>query len=109
MPRTTANFNMGGNYPTTRQQHQQGGNAVSNSGISFTTANNQDLIHLHGSDLFSSQHGTYHSQVIFSFCKLSTFMICISDSLMTKIAKRGYGALQCMDTPLHYLKISNFK
>ncbi|XP_078180549.1 NOT2 / NOT3 / NOT5 family isoform X7 [Carex rostrata] len=64
MPRTsTANFNMGGNYTTTRQQHQQGANAVSNSGISFTAANNQDLIHMHNSDLFSSQHGTYHSQV----------------------------------------------
>ncbi|XP_072954125.1 probable NOT transcription complex subunit VIP2 isoform X2 [Typha angustifolia] len=55
-------FGLGGNYPTNRQQ-QHSSNSVSNTGVSFTPPNNQDLLHLHGSDMFPSSHGTYHSQV----------------------------------------------
>ncbi|XP_073008996.1 probable NOT transcription complex subunit VIP2 isoform X5 [Typha latifolia] len=55
-------FGLGGNYPTNRQQ-QHSSNSVSNTGVSFAPPNNQDLLHLHGSDMFPSSHGTYHSQV----------------------------------------------
>ncbi|KAJ3669124.1 hypothetical protein LUZ60_011074 [Juncus effusus] len=60
--RSSANFNMGSNYAPNRQQLQQSGNTVSNTGINFTSQNSQDLLHMHSSDLFSS-HGAYHSQV----------------------------------------------
>ncbi|XP_050203587.1 probable NOT transcription complex subunit VIP2 isoform X2 [Mercurialis annua] len=57
----SAGFNLGGNFPSYRpQQQQQHAPAVSSSGISFSSANNQDL--LHGSDIFPSSHSSYHSQ-----------------------------------------------
>ncbi|XP_020113985.1 probable NOT transcription complex subunit VIP2 isoform X2 [Ananas comosus] len=50
----SAGLSLGGSYPSNRQIQQQSTNLP---------ANNQDLLHLHGSDLFPSSHGTYHSQV----------------------------------------------
>lgn len=59
----SAGFNLGGSYSSYRpqQQQQQHAPAVSSSGVSFSSVNNQDL--LHGSDIFPSSHSTYHSQV----------------------------------------------
>ncbi|PON62938.1 NOT2/NOT3/NOT [Trema orientale] len=59
----SAGFNLGGTYSSHRpQQQQQHAPSVSSSGVSFTPGNNQDLLHLHGSDMFPSSHSTYHSQ-----------------------------------------------
>jgi hypothetical protein len=59
----SAGFNLGGSYSSHRaQQQQQHAPSVSNSGVSFSSVNNQDL-HLHGSDIFPSSNSTYHSQV----------------------------------------------
>lgn len=59
----SAGFNLGGSYSSHRpQQQQQHAPAVSSSGVSFSPVNNQDLLHLHGSDIFPSSHSTYHSQ-----------------------------------------------
>ncbi|KAA8549547.1 hypothetical protein F0562_001435 [Nyssa sinensis] len=56
-------FNLGGSYSSHRpQQQQQHAASVSSSGVSFSNVNNQDLLHLHGSDMFPSSHSTYHSQ-----------------------------------------------
>ncbi|MQM17526.1 hypothetical protein Taro_050500 [Colocasia esculenta] len=55
----SAGFNIGGSYPSHHPQQQQ--HAPFNV-VDFSTASNQD-IHLHGSDLFPSSHGTYHPQV----------------------------------------------
>ncbi|THG05880.1 hypothetical protein TEA_030104 [Camellia sinensis var. sinensis] len=43
-------------------QQQQHAPSVSSSGISFSAINNQDLLHLHGSDMFQLSHSNYHSQ-----------------------------------------------
>ena len=62
----SAGFNLGGTYSSHRpqqQQQQQHAPSVSSSGVSFSPLNNQDLLHLHGSDMFPSSHSTYHSQV----------------------------------------------
>ncbi|CAK9143982.1 unnamed protein product [Ilex paraguariensis] len=61
----SAGFNMGGTYSSHRpqqQQLQQHASSVSSSGMSYSTMNNQDFLHLHGSDMFPSSHSTYHSQ-----------------------------------------------
>uniref|UniRef100_A0A5B7A4X8 Putative NOT transcription complex subunit VIP2 isoform X1 n=1 Tax=Davidia involucrata TaxID=16924 RepID=A0A5B7A4X8_DAVIN len=59
----SAGFNLGGSYSSHRpQQQQQHAPSVSSSGVSFSNVNNQDLLHLHGSDMFPSSHSTYHSQ-----------------------------------------------
>ncbi|KAL5579762.1 hypothetical protein UlMin_015707 [Ulmus minor] len=61
----SSGFNLGGTYSSHRpqqQQQQQHAPSVSSSGVSFTPGNNQDLFHLHGSDMFPSSHSTYHSQ-----------------------------------------------
>ncbi|CAK9169562.1 unnamed protein product [Ilex paraguariensis] len=59
----SAGFNLGGTYTSHRsQQQQQHGPSVSSSGVSYSTMNNQDLLHLHGSDMFTSSQSTYHSQ-----------------------------------------------
>ncbi|OIT02286.1 PREDICTED: probable NOT transcription complex subunit VIP2 isoform X1 [Nicotiana attenuata] len=58
-------FNLGGTYSSLRnqqQQQQQHAPSVSNSGLSFSNVNNQDPLHLHGSDVFSSSHSSYHQQ-----------------------------------------------
>lgn len=60
----TAGFSLGGLYPSHRtQQQQQHAPSVSSNGVSFSSVNNQDLLHLHGTDIFPSSHSTYHSQV----------------------------------------------
>ncbi|XP_021912556.1 probable NOT transcription complex subunit VIP2 isoform X2 [Carica papaya] len=59
----SAGLNFGGTYSSHRpQQQQQHAPSVSSSGVSFSPVNNQDLLHLHGSDIFPSSHSTYHSQ-----------------------------------------------
>ncbi|XP_008222706.1 PREDICTED: probable NOT transcription complex subunit VIP2 isoform X1 [Prunus mume] len=59
----SAGFNLGGTYSSHRpQQQQQHAPSVSSGGVSFSQVNNQDLLHLHGSDIFPSSHSTYHSQ-----------------------------------------------
>ncbi|KAI4322189.1 hypothetical protein L6164_021906 [Bauhinia variegata] len=58
----SAGFSLGGTYSSHRpQQQQQHAPSVSSGGVSFSSVNNQDLLHLHGSDMFPS-HSTYHSQ-----------------------------------------------
>ncbi|XP_072985194.1 probable NOT transcription complex subunit VIP2 isoform X2 [Typha latifolia] len=59
----SSGFNLGGTFPSNRQQQQQHPGAVSNAGVAFTPGNNQDFLQLHGSDLFPSSHGTYHPQI----------------------------------------------
>lgn len=62
MGRSTG-FNLGGTYSSHRPQQQQQHNpSVSSSGLSFSAVNNQDLLHMHGSDMFPSSHSNYHSQ-----------------------------------------------
>ncbi|KAM7254359.1 hypothetical protein ACFE04_028591 [Oxalis oulophora] len=59
----SAGFNLGGTYPSHRlQQQQQHAPSVSSSGVSFSSVNNQDLLHIHNSDMFPSSHSSYHSQ-----------------------------------------------
>ncbi|XP_060174509.1 probable NOT transcription complex subunit VIP2 [Lycium barbarum] len=57
-------FNLGGTYSSLRsqQQQQQHASSGSNSGLSFSNVNNQDPLHLHGSDVFPSSHSSYHQQ-----------------------------------------------
>ncbi|XP_039034346.1 probable NOT transcription complex subunit VIP2 isoform X4 [Hibiscus syriacus] len=57
----SAGFNLGGSYSSHRPQQQHAPSA-SGSGVSFPPINNQDLLHLHGSDIFPSSHSSYHSQ-----------------------------------------------
>ncbi|CAM8879145.1 unnamed protein product [Rhodiola kirilowii] len=53
-------FNIGGNYSTHRpQQHPSSG---SGSGVNFSQLNNQDLLHLHGSEMFPSSQSNFHAQ-----------------------------------------------
>ncbi|XP_039136134.1 probable NOT transcription complex subunit VIP2 isoform X2 [Dioscorea cayenensis subsp. rotundata] len=59
----SAGFNLGGSYSSNRQQQQPHSASVSTGSISFSPGNNQDLLHLHGTDMFPSSHGTYHTQV----------------------------------------------
>ncbi|XP_022729879.1 probable NOT transcription complex subunit VIP2 isoform X8 [Durio zibethinus] len=59
----SAGFNLGGSYSSHRpQQQQQHAPSASSSGVSFSPVNNQELLHLHGSDIFPSSHLSYHSQ-----------------------------------------------
>ncbi|KAJ7980917.1 CCR4-NOT transcription complex subunit 2 [Quillaja saponaria] len=59
----SAGFNLGGTYSSHRpQQQQQHAPSASSSGVSFSSVNNQDLLHLHNSDIFPSSHSAYHSQ-----------------------------------------------
>ncbi|XP_061348964.1 probable NOT transcription complex subunit VIP2 isoform X2 [Gastrolobium bilobum] len=59
----SAGFSLGGSYSSYRTQQQpQHAPSVSSSGVSFSSVNNQDLLHMPGSDIFSSAHSTYHSQ-----------------------------------------------
>ncbi|XP_039026416.1 probable NOT transcription complex subunit VIP2 isoform X3 [Hibiscus syriacus] len=57
----SAGFNLGGSYSSHRPQQQHAPSA-SSSVTSFSPVNNQDLLHLHGSDIFPSSHSSYHSQ-----------------------------------------------
>ncbi|XP_040994108.1 probable NOT transcription complex subunit VIP2 isoform X2 [Juglans microcarpa x Juglans regia] len=59
----SAGFNLGGTYSSHRpQQQQQHAASVGSGGVSFSSINNQDLLHLPGSDIFPSSHSNYHSQ-----------------------------------------------
>lgn len=58
----SAGFNLGGTYSSHRPQQQQHTPSASSSTVSFSSMNNQDLLHLHGSDMFPSSHSTYHQQ-----------------------------------------------
>ncbi|KAJ4955815.1 hypothetical protein NE237_012598 [Protea cynaroides] len=59
----SSGFNLGGTYSSHRQQQQQHAPSVGGSGVPFGSANSQDLLHMHGSDIFPSSHASYHSQV----------------------------------------------
>ncbi|KAK4786000.1 hypothetical protein SAY86_002689 [Trapa natans] len=58
----SAGFSLGGAYSSHRPQQQQHASSVSSSNISFSPGNNQDFLHLHGSDLFPSSNSAFHSQ-----------------------------------------------
>jgi len=58
----SAGFSLGGTYSSHRAQQQQHAPSVSSGNVSFSSVN-QDILHLHGSDIFPSSHSTYHSQV----------------------------------------------
>ncbi|KAL5169446.1 putative NOT transcription complex subunit VIP2 [Glycine soja] len=58
----SAGFSLGGTYSSHRAQQQQHAPSVSSGNVSFSSVNNQDILHLHGSDIFPSSHSTYHSQ-----------------------------------------------
>ncbi|XP_057449098.1 probable NOT transcription complex subunit VIP2 isoform X3 [Lotus japonicus] len=61
----SAGFSLGGAYSSHRaQQQQQHTPSISSGNVSFSSVNNnnQDLLHLHGSDIFPSSHSAYHSQ-----------------------------------------------
>ncbi|PKI31173.1 probable NOT transcription complex subunit VIP2 isoform X1 [Punica granatum] len=58
----SAGFNLGGAYSSHRPQQQQHAPSVSSSSVSFSPGNNQDFLHLHGTDVFPSSNSTYHSQ-----------------------------------------------
>ncbi|KAI3678398.1 hypothetical protein L6452_37688 [Arctium lappa] len=51
----SSGFNLGGTFSSHRPQPQS-------SSVSFSPSNNQDLHHLHGSDMFQGSHSSYHSQ-----------------------------------------------
>ncbi|KAK4788415.1 hypothetical protein SAY86_019734 [Trapa natans] len=55
-------FNLGGSYTAHRPQQQQHAPSVSSSSVSFPPGNNQDFLHLHGSDMFAPSNSSYHSQ-----------------------------------------------
>ncbi|KEH30085.1 CCR4-NOT transcription complex subunit 2 [Medicago truncatula] len=57
----SAGFSLGGTYSSHRTQPQQHNPSVSSGGVSFSSVNNQDLLHQHGSDIFPS-HSAYQSQ-----------------------------------------------
>nr|Q52JK6.1 RecName: Full=Probable NOT transcription complex subunit VIP2; AltName: Full=Protein VIRE2 INTERACTING PROTEIN2; Short=NbVIP2 [Nicotiana benthamiana]AAY15746.1 VIP2 [Nicotiana benthamiana] len=59
----SAGFNLGGTYSSNRPQQQlQHAPSVSSGGVSFSNINNQDLLSLHGSDVFQSSHSSYQQQ-----------------------------------------------
>ncbi|KAH6766210.1 NOT2 / NOT3 / NOT5 family [Perilla frutescens var. hirtella] len=62
----SAGFNLGATYsshrPQQQQQQQQHTPSASGSGGPFSNVNNQDLLHVHGSEMFPSSHSNYHSQ-----------------------------------------------
>nr|CAD1836309.1 unnamed protein product [Ananas comosus var. bracteatus] len=59
----SAGFILGGPYQSNHQQQQQHAATVSSSGVTFSTGNNQDCFQLHGSNLFPTSYGTYHSLI----------------------------------------------
>nr|XP_043621000.1 probable NOT transcription complex subunit VIP2 isoform X2 [Erigeron canadensis] len=62
----SSGFNLGGTYSSHQQQQQQQQQqhvpSISSSGVPYTSVNNQDLLHLHGSDMFQGSQSSYHSQ-----------------------------------------------
>lgn len=60
----SAGFNLGATYSSHRpQQQQQHTPSASGSGGPFSNINNQDLLYVHGSEMFPSPPSNYHSQV----------------------------------------------
>ncbi|WOG86733.1 hypothetical protein DCAR_0205951 [Daucus carota subsp. sativus] len=57
----SAGFNLGG-FSSHHPQQKQHAPSASSSSVSFSNVNNQDLLHMHGSDLFPSSHSNFHSQ-----------------------------------------------
>ncbi|KAI3742470.1 hypothetical protein L1987_60153 [Smallanthus sonchifolius] len=57
----SSGFNLGGTFSSHRPQPQHAP-SISSSSVSFSSGNNQDLLHLHGSDMFQGSHSSYHSQ-----------------------------------------------
>ncbi|KAK6142204.1 hypothetical protein DH2020_000001 [Rehmannia glutinosa] len=59
----SAGFNLGAIYSSQRPQQQQPHTpSASGGGGPFSNVNNQDLLHLHGSEMFPSPHSSFHSQ-----------------------------------------------
>ncbi|CAK8575964.1 unnamed protein product [Lathyrus sativus] len=58
----SAGFSLGGTYSSHRPQPQQHNPSVSSGSVSFSSVNNQDLLHQHGSDIFPSSRSAYQSQ-----------------------------------------------
>ncbi|KAG8387770.1 hypothetical protein BUALT_Bualt02G0055800 [Buddleja alternifolia] len=59
----SAGFNLGAAFSSHRPQHQQQHvPSSSGSGGPFSNVNNQDLLHLHSSEMFPSSHSNYHAQ-----------------------------------------------
>ncbi|KAK1357355.1 putative NOT transcription complex subunit VIP2 [Heracleum sosnowskyi] len=58
----SAGFSLGGFSSHRPQQQQQHAPSASSSGVSFSNVSNQDLLHMHSSDLFPSSHTSFHSQ-----------------------------------------------
>ncbi|XP_019448672.1 PREDICTED: probable NOT transcription complex subunit VIP2 isoform X2 [Lupinus angustifolius] len=58
----SADFSSGGTYSSHRAQQQQHASSVSSGSVPFSPVNKQDLLHLHGSDIFPSSHSNYQSQ-----------------------------------------------
>lgn len=60
----SSGFNLGATYsPHRPQQQQQHTQSASGGGGPFSNVNNQDLLHVHSSELFPPSHSNYHSQV----------------------------------------------
>ncbi|GJU06378.1 probable NOT transcription complex subunit VIP2 isoform X1 [Tanacetum coccineum] len=58
----SSGFNLGGAFSSHRPQQQQHVPSISSSGVSYSSVNNQDLLHSHGSDMFQGSHSSFHSQ-----------------------------------------------
>ncbi|KAK6163233.1 hypothetical protein DH2020_000097 [Rehmannia glutinosa] len=58
----SAGFNLGAIYSSQRPQQQQPHTPSASGGGPFSNVNNQDLLHLHGSEMFPSSHSSFHSQ-----------------------------------------------
>ncbi|XP_041993066.1 probable NOT transcription complex subunit VIP2 isoform X1 [Salvia splendens] len=58
----SSGFNLGATYSPHRPQQQQHTQSASGSGGPFSNVNNQDLLHVHSSELFPPSHSNYHSQ-----------------------------------------------
>ncbi|XP_075503792.1 putative NOT transcription complex subunit VIP2 isoform X1 [Primulina tabacum] len=56
----SAGYNLGAIYSPFRQQQHHAQSA--NGSATYMNINNQDLLHLHGSEMFPSPHPTFHSQ-----------------------------------------------
>ncbi|KAJ4951389.1 hypothetical protein NE237_028221 [Protea cynaroides] len=59
----SSGFSLGGSYSSHRRDQQHQASSVGGDGVSFGATNNQDLLHMDGSDLFPSFHANYHPQV----------------------------------------------
>ncbi|WJX50340.1 putative NOT transcription complex subunit vip2 [Trifolium repens] len=57
----SAGLSLGGTYSSHRTQPQHNP-SVSSGSVSFSSVNNQDLLHQHGLDIFPSSHSAYHPQ-----------------------------------------------